>query len=309
MKVDPRRLLDLLIVARHGSFSAAATATRISQPALSKSIALLEREVGVRVLERDRQGARLNVVGEALVRHAQALESLLDQAKEEMRLRSLGIEGPLSIGITPVTAVGLVPAALEFLTQQTPNVSVSVTEGLDNEIVSLLRSRELDLVVSRLGVGPHYPDIVELPLIFAGWSLITRTQHPLAGRSSISLNELSDVQWVLPAGGSAFRQQMEVVFTSAGIRWPTRGINTNSILAIKAIVMNTDCVTIMSPRLVEVECGAGRLCSVPLTDVSALRPVGLMWRRDDALSPIAARFAEILQRVASHHPDRIAATP
>lgn len=306
MKVDPRRLLDLLMVARHGSFSGAATATRISQPALSKSIGLLERELGARVLERGRQGARLNEFGKALVRHAQALESLLGQSKEEMRLRLLGIEGPLAIGITPVTAVGLVPQALELLTRETPNISVSVTEGLDDEIKSMLRSRELDLVVSRLGVGPEYPDIVEDPLILAGWSLITRPGHRLADMSSISLKELGEVQWVLPAGGSAFRQQMEMVFTTAGLRWPNGGISTNSILSIKAIVMNTDCITIMSPRLVEVERGAGRLCSVPLTDVSALRPVGLMWRRDEEMSPIAARFAQVLRSVAEHDPDRLA---
>jgi DNA-binding transcriptional LysR family regulator len=306
MKIDPRRLLDLLMVARHGSFSGAAVATRISQPALSKSIGLLERELGARVLERDRQGARLNEFGTALARHAQALESLLAQSKEEMRLRLLGIEGPLAIGITPVTAVGLVPQALELLTRETPNISVSVIEGLDNEIKSMLRSRELDLVVSRLGVGPEYTDIEEDPLILAGWSLITRPGHRLADLPSVSIKALGDVQWVLPAGGSAFRQQMEVVFTSAGLWWPSRGISTNSILAIKAIVMNTDCVTIMSPRLVEVERSAGRLCSVSLTDVSALRPVGLMWRRGEELSPIATRFAKVLRSVAREDPDRIA---
>ncbi len=305
MKADPRRLLDLLMVARHGSFSGAAAATRISQPALSKSIALLERELGVRVLDRDRQGARLNDFGKALARYAHAIESLLEQAKEDTRLRSLGIEGPLAIGITPVTAVGLVPAALELLTRETPNVSVSVTEGLDDEIVSMLRSRELDLVVSRLGVGPDYPDIAEEPLILADWSLITRPQHPLGGRSSVSLSELSAVQWVLPAGGSAFRSQMEMVFMGAGLHWPNAGITTNSILAIKAIVMNTDCVTLMSPRLVDVECGAGHLCSVPLLDVSVLRPVGLMWRKADEMSPIALRFAKVLRQVAGHDAARI----
>ena len=112
MKIDPRRLLDLLAVARHGSFSGAAEATNVSQPGLSQSISQLERGLGVRLLDRDRHGARLNVFGKALAFHAQALESLLDRAKEETRLLSLGLEGLLSIGITPVTAVGLVPKAL-----------------------------------------------------------------------------------------------------------------------------------------------------------------------------------------------------
>jgi DNA-binding transcriptional LysR family regulator len=73
MRIDPRRLLDLLAVARHGSFSGAAEALGVSQPGLSQSIALLEHGLGVRVLERSRHGARLTEPGEALVFHARAL--------------------------------------------------------------------------------------------------------------------------------------------------------------------------------------------------------------------------------------------
>ena len=298
MKIDPRRLLDLLAVAKYRSISGAAEATNVSQPGLSQSIALLERELGVRVLERSRQGARLNEVGDALIFHAEALEALLIRAQDEIRLRSLGLEGPLAIGITPVTTVGMVPRALDILLHETPGVSVSVTEGLDREIMHMLRTRQLDLLVSRLGVGPDYPDIEEERLFTADWSLITGPRHPLADRPSVKLSELQDVQWALPAGGSAFREQMERVFSSVGQHWPQRGIVTNSVQAIKSVVMNSDCVSIISPRLIEVEVALGRLHSIPLEDVAPLRPVGLIWRRNDKLSPIAARFAKILRSIA-----------
>ena len=298
MRLDPRRLLDLLAIAKHGSFSAAAEANHVSQPALSQSIALLEHGLDVRVLDRDRHGARLTEFGKTLIFHAQALESLLERAKEDTRLRALGMEGSLAIGITPVTAVGLVPLALEMLLRDTPNVSVSVTEDIDDRILSMLRSRELDLIISRLGVSPDYSDIESEPLIYANWSLIMRSEHPLASLSAVSLKDLSELKWVLPAGGSAFRQQMENVFMAAGVNWPSRAISTNSILAIKAIVMNTDCVTIMSPRLVDVECELGRLRAVEMSDVAPLPPVGLIWRSNEEHTPIAMRFAQAIRRVA-----------
>ncbi|MFO1414291.1 MAG: LysR family transcriptional regulator [Burkholderiales bacterium] len=297
MRIDPRRLLDLLAIARHGSFSAAAEATNVSQPGLSQSIAQLEHGLGVRVLERDRHGARLTESGRALLHHAKALESLLDRAKEEARLRLLGIEGPLSIGITPVSAATLVPQALGVLLSETPSVAVSVTEGLDDELLSMLRAREIDLVISRL--RPGLDGVSAEPLSSFDWALITRPQHPLAARETVSLREISDVQWVLPAGGSAFRRQMEMVFASAGLAWPERGISTNSILAIKGIVMSTECVTVMSPSLVEVECRVGSLRAVRLTDVAPLQPVGIMRRADEELTPIAARFAKLLRFVAA----------
>lgn len=297
MRIDPRRLLDLLAVARHGSFSGAAEALNVSQPGLSQSIAQLERGLGVKVLERDRHGARLTEFGRGLVFHARALDSLLGRAKEEMQLRSLGIEGPLAIGVTPITATALVPQALAMLFRETPQVNVSVVEGLDDELVAMLRARELDLVVSRL--RPGMTDVESEPLLMSDWALIMRPKHPLALRPSISLGDTAHVQWVLPAGGSAFRRQMEIVFSVAGVAWPTCGISTNSILAIKAIVMNSECVTMMSPSLVEVECHAGRLHAVPLKDIAPLQPVGVMWRSGDEQSPIAVRFAKVLRLAAA----------
>ncbi len=298
MRLDPRRLLDLLAVARHGSFSGAAKATHISQPSMSQSIAVLEQGLGVRVLDRDRHGARLNAAGSALLHHALALESMLERAQEETRLRSLGLEGLLTLGITPITAVGLVPQALAVLLRDSPNVSVSVTEDLDDKILSMLRSRELDLIINRLGRNPESPDLVTEPLLLADWSLIMRADHRLASLSSLSLHDLGDVQWVLPAEGSAFRRQLENLFAGSGVSWPVRAISTNSILASKAIVMSTDCVTIMSRRLVDVECEVGRLCTVELSGVGSLRPVGMTWRADEELSPIATRFAQALRQTA-----------
>ncbi|MFL9828638.1 LysR family transcriptional regulator [Rhodoplanes sp. SY1] len=303
MKIEPRRLLELLAVARHGSISGAAEAVNMSQPALSQSIALLEREVGVKVLERGRQGARLNDFGDALVFYAQALESLLGRAGEEIRMRSLGLEGTLALGITPVTAVDLVPRCLELLMRESPNIAIKVIDGLDQEITEMLRTRQLDVLVRRLGIAPQYTDIEEEPLFGVDWSLIAAPDHPLAQRASVRLRDLADVQWVLPAGGSAFRQQMELVFTSVGQAWPVRGISTNSILAIKAIVMNSACVSVISPRLVEVEAAAGRLKVIPLEDVGPPRPVGLVWRRGEKLSPVAARFAKILRTLAQEETD------
>jgi DNA-binding transcriptional LysR family regulator len=298
VKIDPRRLLDLLSVARHGSFSAAAAARNVSQPGLSRSIALLEREVGTALLERGRHGARLNAMGQALIFHAEALDALLGRAREDMQLRAMGVEGTIRIGVTPITAAGIVPRALEFLVQSAPNVQVSITEGLDSEIADLLRRGHLDILVSRIGVGPDFPDLVQEALFMSDWTLIMRVDHPLSRCASVRLSDLKDARWVLPAGGSAFRQQMERVFAATDFGWPARSISTNSILSIKAIVMETDYVSLMASSLVEVEVEAGRLKAVALADIGSQRPVGLTWRRNEKLPPAAARLVDILRRVA-----------
>jgi len=130
------------------------------------------------------------------------------------------------------------------------------------------------------------------------WTLIMRVGHPLSRCASVRLSDLKDARWVLPAGGSAFRQQMERVFAATDFGWPARSISTNSILSIKAIVMETDYVSLMARSLVEVEVEAGRLKAVALADIGSQRPVGLTWRRNEKLPPVAARLVDILRRVA-----------
>src|SRR5262245_50964973 len=106
--MDPRRLVELLRIAEHGSYTRAAAAQGISQPALSNSIAILEKSLGVRVLERTRNGATLTEFGRLLTTYAEALQSLLSRAADDVRLKKLGMEGSLVVGVSPVACVELV---------------------------------------------------------------------------------------------------------------------------------------------------------------------------------------------------------
>ena len=302
MRIDPRRLLDFLAVARHGSFSAAADALNVSQPGLSQSIAQLEHGLGdVRLLERDRHGARLTPLGEALAFHARAIDAQLNRAGEDMRLRMAGLAGELRVGVTPVSAAQLVPQAVTALLQVAPEVGVVLIEQLDQDLLSMLQAHELDLVVCRLRSVPA-SGLAHEALSSADWSVVVSPSHPLAQRASVSMQELAQERWVLPASGSAFRDQMELVFGAAGLPWPAVSISSNSVAAIKAMVMASDCMTVMAPALVAVEREAGRLCTVPISDVTAMQPVGMIWRDNDETSPITLRFMQILRETAAQHP-------
>ena len=303
MALEPRQLMHLSIIADHGSFSRAAAAMNISQPALSNSIAQLERSVGARVLDRGRQGAKLTDVGSALVRHARALQLQLAHAAEEAHLRTLGGDGPLRIGVTPVTAANLVPQALGRLHRETPNISVSVLEGLD-EAMTALHDGEVEIVVGPIAVFPASRELIEEPLVSDPLGVVMRARNPLARRRSLSLRDLRAVSWALPSERSAFRRQLEALFVTAGVQWPTLCLTTNSMTALKAIVINSDAITIMPRRLVALEIRTRALASVPLRDCGRERTLGMTWMRRRSLSPIAERFVAVLRAVAREDDDR-----
>jgi LysR family transcriptional regulator of gallate degradation len=298
MPLEPKQLMHLSLIADHGSFSRAAAAMNMSQPALSSSIAQLERSVGARVLDRGRHGAKLTDIGAALVRHARALQSQLAHAAEEARIRKLGGDGPLKIGVTPVTAANLVPQALGRLHRENPNISVSILESVLDEAMTALHDGEVEIVVGPITVYPASRDLVEEPLVNDPLAIVMRAQHPLARRGSLSLKGLRDVSWALPSERSAFRRQLEALFVTAGVQWPTLCLTTNSMTALKAIVMNSDAITIMPRRLIGLETKSRRLACVAIRDTGRERTLGMTWLRRRGLSPIAQRFVELLREVA-----------
>jgi LysR family transcriptional regulator, regulator of abg operon len=299
MEIDPRHLRILRAIAEQGSFTRAAAAQRMSQPAISAGIALLEKELGVRVLERGRHGARLNEFGQLLIRHARGLDALLDQAKAEIDLKRLGYEGPLLIGGTPVTLIELVPAAIEQLTRRSPRISITVTEGVDATLLEQVRAGEIDIMVSGVGHAAPPPDVAQELLLELPFDAVVNAKHPIARRKVMSLRDLADVQWALPTPGSAFRRHLEAMFVAAAVPFPESYWACDSLLALKSLVTHADCVSILPRHAVAFEAQAGVLRKIRLRDVASRRQIGATTLRARASSPLADRFLAALRRAAT----------
>jgi LysR family pca operon transcriptional activator len=296
MKIDPRQLANLMSIAQHGSFNRAAAARGISQPALSNSIAQLERRLGVQVLSRTRRGSELTDVGKILLRGAETIDAVLLQAAEEVRLKRLGVEGPLRVGAVPSVTLKLMPAVFAVLLKRHPAVELTFTEGLDDQLLPSLRAGQLDLVVGPLaGVFPAPDDIAEDPLFDDPFSIGVGPEHPLASRGSLTLAELRDAPWVLPLPGNNYRRHIEALFMTAGVPWPSNCFITSSLTLVESIVAQTDRVTIIT-ELQSIVQNTWRLRSIPLKG-GGKRTIGIKWRKAAKPSFIAANFIKIVHEV------------
>jgi molybdate transport repressor ModE-like protein len=300
--LDPKRLLDLLAIARHGSYTHAASALGVSQPALSNSIAALEKALGVRVLDRTRSGATLTDFGRLLANHAEALQSALSRASGDVALKKDGMEGSLVIGVSPVACVDIVPDAVALLKRTTPNVSVRIHELPDDQLLEQLQTGEIDLMISPTGFIADLPDIEREVLLRDTFVIIMRPQNPLAKRKALSLRELRHAEWVMPNLHTTMWRQIEALFAAENEPWPATCVITNSVTALRSLVMRSDSVSISSTRLVKLECRAGYLKGVALRDAHFSREICLRRRRNLDLSPLTQRFVEVLRRVATGDP-------
>jgi len=200
--LDTRRLEILAEVARTGSLSAAADALHLTQPAVSKQMALLERETGLVLLHRTSRGARLTEAGRVLVDHAQAVFDRLAAAESALHDLAGLRAGVVRLGAFPSAFATLVPQGLRAFRRRWPAINVDV-HSIDPLPASTLVGRgELDIAITydhAFAPLPDDPRLERRPLRDDPILAALPRDHPLAGRPSIRLSDLRHDSWVLSA--------------------------------------------------------------------------------------------------------------
>ena len=203
MAINLRHLRVFAAVVDHGGFTKAADALRLTQPAISKSINELERQLHLRLLDRAGKTLALTAAGRALHLRARELfgvERLIEQELRELR----GLKrGALLIGATPTIANYVLPPAIGRFRVRRPRVPVRVSTGPTSDVARwLLESRvELALVERRVSV-PR----LESRLIAADRLVVVAApDHPLAGRPIVDATALSEYSFVVGSPRSANR--------------------------------------------------------------------------------------------------------
>ncbi|MFD4350383.1 LysR family transcriptional regulator [Streptomyces coelicoflavus] len=183
--VDLRLVRYFLAVAEHRHFGRAAAALRVGQPSLSRQIRRLETQVGARLLDRTTRGTRLTEAGEVFRDQAEVL--LRSAERAVVSARSAGRPGGITVGYT---ADLVVTPALRPLRRRHPQARVRTLHlGSDDPAAALLRGRA-DAVVARLPFGTDHLDVT--PLYDEPRVLVTSVDHRLAGRESVTLDDIAD---------------------------------------------------------------------------------------------------------------------
>jgi molybdate transport repressor ModE-like protein len=200
-RLELRHLAALCAVAREGSIAAAAAALGYSQSAVSQQIALLERVVGARLLERraGRRASELTAVGHILSRHAEAIAVRLDAAQADLAAAVAGELSPLRIGAYQSVATRVLPALLRDFRDAWPRVEIHIDqEPGELELLRRVRTGELELCIVTLpaGDGPFAcVEVLRDPYVLvapAGSPLSRHARLPLA-----ALRELSELPLVV----------------------------------------------------------------------------------------------------------------
>ena len=198
-----RQLQYLKLLAEHGSFSRAAEAAHVSQPALSAGIQGLERTLGAPVVERSRTQVILTPVGEEAVRRATEVLAGAEDLVEAARSAGKPLSGRFRLGVIPTIAPFLLPRVLPVLRRRHPDLRLYLKEDLTPRLVSALKAGALDAAVIAL---PY--DLTGLAVAPMGQDEILAAApagHRLAGGAAIDPRELARDDLILLEDGHCLR--------------------------------------------------------------------------------------------------------
>jgi DNA-binding transcriptional LysR family regulator len=215
--LDLRRLRLLSELARRGTIAEVARVVGYTPSAISQSLLQLEREVGVPLLERDGRRVRLTPAARGLVASTDRVLAELDAAEAELAVEHQTVRGEVVIGAFPSAAANLVVPAIADLAERHPELSCSVVEHEPEDGIPLLRSGELDLLVSESyeGVEPAPTGGLEShPLMSEPLVLVLPRGN--GAREPVALETLRDAPWIAGVAGTQFAAALEHACRSAG---------------------------------------------------------------------------------------------
>jgi DNA-binding transcriptional LysR family regulator len=182
------QLAILIKVVELQSFSNAAEEFYITQPGVSHSISDLESELGIKLIQRDKNGIRPTETGDKVLKHAKTIISSIDRIRQEVSA-SLGLKtGQLKIGSFGGVSVNFLPGIMRLFKLRYPKIDLKIFEGTEGEIRDWILSRTIDI-----GFITFPCDMLEtIPIISDDMVVVLPEVHPLATQKTISIRQLAE---------------------------------------------------------------------------------------------------------------------
>jgi DNA-binding transcriptional LysR family regulator len=279
-------------VVRTGSFSRAADALHISQPAISKGVRDFELQVGCRLLDRTPKGVRPTREGRALARHAETLFAAERAAEDELlSLRSLD-SGSLRVGASTTIATYMIAEYLGVFHREYPGIDLHLIIANTRDIADLMIAHEIEIALVE---GP----IEDEQLVSQAWrtdamSLVVSPQHRFAAsQHAIDSSELNDEVLIVREPGSGSREVVAQALASRGIE-PKRTLEIGSTEAIKQTVASGLGVSIISSATISDQVKLGRLKVVAMRDLRIERTLWQLKVPGQIEIPAATAFERII---------------
>ena len=294
MHLNLRQLRIFSAVADAGSLREAARRLHITQPAITHTMQELERSVGAQLIKRSAKGITLSDIGIALLRRARTVCNEVQRTEDEMAQLRDGVGGQLRIALSSAAAAFLLPRALPSFRAQRLGVALDLRELSWPEQDDRWQSGMYDFAVFNVLDEQALGDWEHERLLTRPLNVIARVGHPLAQAHSIV--ELQQSWWLVPGYGVEVLQR---VFATKRKPPPNDISACQSWNVVSALVSSTDALTLLASDSHPCAVKLHDFIQLPIVEKLPEVHLSIVTRSFDALTPVAALFANCLRQVAA----------
>jgi DNA-binding transcriptional LysR family regulator len=298
LRVKLHDLHVLMAVVQAGNMSKAAVLLNTTQPAISRSIAELERIIGVRLLDRSSQGLEVNEYGRVLLDGGAAAFDELRQAVKNIKSLADPTAGEVRIGCSHVLAGSFVSTVIQRLSQQYPRIVFHLVTAYAESLRRKLSERNVDLLIAARWGSP-IDERLEFESLFDDQIVIVAgAQNPWARRRKIELAELANEPWVLPPPRSVVGSLALEIFRASGLDYPRTIVVTESPQVRFNLPATGPFLTMFAACALRFPNRRTELKVLPVQLPMAPVPNGIVTVKNRTLSSVARLFIKHAREVA-----------
>jgi DNA-binding transcriptional LysR family regulator len=288
----------LLAVAQSGSMAKAATALNVSHPVVSRSISDLERQLGVRLLDRNPRGVELTAYGRAMLDRSHAAFDELRQGVKDIECLADPTAGEVRIGTTETLASSFVSTVIDRLSRRYPRIVFYVSAEGNHLRQRTLHERRADVLIYRRFETLHDDELSVESLFESPYVVAAGDKNPWVSRRRVKLADLMNELWTLPPADNPFGSFVVNAFRAGGLDLPKTTV-ISLAPEMRANLMRTGRYLSIVPefwlRLPEPHQFVRKL---PVELPIASAPIGIITLKNRTPSPVVQRFIECAREVA-----------
>lgn len=293
-RITLRQLQAFIAVAQAQSFTRAAERLNLAQPIVSGLVRDLEAEVGFRLFNRTTRRVEPTDAALEFLHDVERINDNVEMALRRARDIGLRRRGHIAVGAPPLLAAALMPHAMADFAQHSPDITVTLVDRPIADLHQMLKDGELHLAIGTfLRVDPS---ITRRSLVTDSFSLLCRTDHPLAALKRPRWRDLEGHALIALRGGNGIREQLERGYAAAGLT--AEPAHEFSQLATVIAMVEAGFGLTVLPLYGLTALPSDQLIARPLNSPSLKRDFDVVHRADRTLSPGALAFIDSLGRAA-----------
>lgn len=275
---DPR-FTSFLAVVELGSFTQAANALKLTQPAVSQHIRQLEEHLNVKLFDRSGKNLQLTPEGDIVLKYARRLETVeknMERALVNYKLH----RHSLKVGMSHTAESNLVPETLALYSARRADFSITLISDSIKNLYGKLKNYEIDLVIAEGRVAD--PDLRSLVLDTDHLVVIVSPRHPFANRNSVTLQELTRERLILRLPQSNTRKLFVNNLETQGRTIQDFNVimELDNIAMIKDLIRRDIGISILARNTCATELRKGKLIALPIENMSMILEVNFIYTRD-----------------------------